>query len=122
MKSSSDGDGSSKKPPGPLSLVRRGPKEVGRWWKLSGRQTLADVVDQTNLAKAVSDAGVLALAHLVRRLCEDDTPVHVKDKIALSLGPKVMVQIGVHRHAGDTSQTDQELLDAYDKSRDQLDS
>jgi hypothetical protein len=121
MKSSNDGDGSSGKPPGPLSLVRRGPKELGQWWKRSAKQPLAETIEGASLAKALSDVGVLALAHLARRLCDPDTPEHVRDKIALSLGPKVMIQIGVLKHVEESEQA-ADLLGAYEESRDKLDS
>jgi len=105
-------DGSSKPPPTPLALVKGGPKEVGKWWRRHGRQALRDI-DPVTLAKAVTDAGVIALAHLIRRLCDEETPEHVRDKIALALGPKVMVQIGVLKHVEHADPQADDLLKAY---------
>ena len=120
MKRSSDGRGSGPRPPGPLTVVRGGPPELGTWWTKRKNQPLAEVIEGVSLAKAMSDVGVLALAHLARRLCNAETPEHVKDKIALTIGPKLAVQIDVlTREDGDTTS---DLLGAYSEARDRLDS
>lgn len=121
MKRGSGGDGSGERPPAPLTLVRRVPGEAAPWWKRSKDAKLYDALDGTTLAKALADVGVLALAHLARRLCDMDTPEHVKDKIALALGPKVMVQIGVLKHTEDAEGA-ADLLGAYETAREKLDS
>jgi len=65
-------------------------RSVRRWWQ---HQQLEECTDATTLAKALADVGVLSLAHLAKRLSSDDTPMRVRDQIALAMGPKLAVEV-----------------------------
>jgi hypothetical protein len=67
--------------------------QLGRWWRQHKGQALDEVVNHTTLAVALSDVGILALGYLARRLTDRSTPAPVKDRIALSLGPRMLVQL-----------------------------
>lgn len=86
---------------------------VRRFWR---KQRLADTVDDTTLAQALAEVGILSLAHLARRLCSKKTPVEVKDKIALAMGPKLVVQlqgIGARGGTGGGEGASSDLLADY---------
>jgi hypothetical protein len=97
------------KPPRHLTVADSG-LAVRRWWK---KQRLEEVTDLTTLAQALSDVGILSLGHLAKRLCDPKTPQRVKDQIALTMGPKLAVEIrGRMPPAGDDGATGG-LLEAY---------
>jgi len=72
--------------------------QLGRWWREYKGQPLDEITDKTTLATALADVGVLALGYLARRLTNEQTPEHVRDRIALALGPRMLVQL--HRGVG----------------------
>jgi len=68
-------------------------ERLGYWWLRYKNQPLEELPKETNLAVALADVGVMALGYLARRLTDPDTPPGVRDRIALALGPKVLVQL-----------------------------
>jgi|SRR5262245_45379588 len=86
--------------------------EARHWWRRYKNAPLADAVGQVTLPQALHDVSVMALAHMARRLDTPSTPAHVKDRIALQLGPKVFIH--AHGHTVAPDQTAKDLLDAYE--------
>src|SRR5262245_23291269 len=123
MKRSPAGAGSETPLSEDAALVKAERREVNRWWRRWTAEWLGAVAGRVGLPQAVHDGSVMALAHMARRLDSQSTPAHVKDRIALALGPKVFI----HAHTGAAApvdQTAQDLLDAYgpDSPRHKLDS
>jgi hypothetical protein len=68
-------------------------KHLGYWWKQHKNQPLEEITNQTTLGQAVSDLGILALGYLARRLTDERTPEAVRDRIALSFGPRMLINL-----------------------------
>lgn len=108
-----------KKPESAVAVVeRRIERQVERWW---AQKDLAACTDMVTLAQSYADVGVMALAHLARRLESQRTPMATKDSIAMAIAPRLVAEVrgriaGAGRrteltnHAGGAVQ---ELLTAY---------
>lgn len=67
-------------------------RQVRQWWKKKKLEGVLDPENNVGLARAISDVGVLSMAYLARRLCDDKTPDKVKDQIALVMAPKMLAE------------------------------
>jgi hypothetical protein len=86
------------KPPRHLEVVPKAMKEkepdllrpLRRWWK---SRDIDGTPESVTLPAAMHDVGVLALAHIARRLADPKTPTKVKDQMAMVMGPKLGIQL-----------------------------
>lgn len=76
-------------PRAPITPVIDLAKDLRVWWK----RRPTEVVTAISLPKALAEVGILALAHLANRLADAKTPVRVRDQIALTMGPKLAIEL-----------------------------
>jgi len=86
-------------------------RPLREWWR---SRNLGKTLDETTLAQAMSDVGVLSLLHMAKRLSSPKTPERVKDQLAMAIAPKVAVQVvGKLAQKASRDGTTTTLLDAY---------
>ena len=75
-------------------VVIPSPRDLGapirRWWEA---QKLEDTVDLATLSQALGDLGIITTAHLIRRMCDETTPMGIRDQMALLMAPKLAAEI-----------------------------
>ncbi len=67
--------------------------KVRQWWEVYGLKDFDPVRDRVDLpgfGQAISQVGLASLAHLMQRMMSGDTPLLVKDRIALAMAPKLV--------------------------------
>lgn len=64
-------------------------RAIRQWWK----RKFKDGVEGVTIIQAIGDVGIMSMAHLAQRLCDEKTPAKVKDQIAMTMAPKLVAEV-----------------------------
>ena len=73
-----------------VEVVDKVGREVAAWWRVNKPSESADL---TTLAVALSDVGIVALGHIMRRLESPKTANETKDMLALAIAPRLIAEV-----------------------------
>jgi len=85
--------------------------EIREWWN---KQSLPEIIAEVGTVEAMKALSLGCTVHLLRRLTNPHTPLDVKDRIALTMGPRFTAEIkGRVSDSGPRGASITDLLSGY---------